>query len=69
MFSLAPPNGVIAPAGTIAGMVPICTMSTIEVSRENIPAGLELEQLGVLPADGYQLRVRALLYHPAFVQH
>ena len=34
-----------------------------------IPAGLELEQLGVLPAGGYQLRVGALLYHPAFVQH
>ena len=53
------------------------TMSTIEVSRAYtcpgqyllIPAGLELEQLGVLPAGGYQLRVGALLDHPAFVQH
>ena len=53
------------------------TMSTIEISRAYtcpgqcllIPAGLEVEQLCVLPAGGYQLRVRTLLDHSALVQH
>ena len=67
------------PAGTIAGMVPItgvlCQQSKLDGAYTCpgqcllIPAGLELEQLGVLPAGGYQLRVGALLDHAALVQH